>query len=59
MNLPLHIDPDDLSLNDDSSTPQSEWDEFWTLTHKNTKASWDVAETDDSDEVEEDDYGDE
>lgn len=52
------MNPEDLSLQDDSSTPQSEWDEFWTLTHKNTRASWDVAEVDDSDETVEDQYND-
>lgn len=54
MNLPLHIDPDDLSLNDDSSTPQSEWDDWFSLAHKNTKANWDVAEENDTDECVED-----
>ena len=50
---------DDLKIDDVGSTPQSEWDEFWTLTHKNTRASWDVAEPDDTDEVLEDDYSEE
>lgn len=47
----MSMEPSDLELDDDSSTPQSEYDSWWTLTHKNTKASWDVAEEDDSDEL--------
>jgi hypothetical protein len=43
--------PDDLHINDAGSSPQNEWDDFWAVTHKNTKASWDVAEDDDSDEL--------
>lgn len=34
---------------DDSSTPQNEWDEFWHLTHRNTKPIYE--EVDDSDEL--------
>ena len=50
--------PDDLTLDDVGSTPQSEFDDWFTLTHKNTKSSWDVAETNDTDECEEDCYDD-
>lgn len=49
---------DELKLDEVGSTPQSEWDDFWTLTHKNTKASWDVVEGDDTDECLEDEYND-
>jgi hypothetical protein len=42
---------DDLQLKDVGSTPQSEWDTWYATTHKNTKASWDVAEEDDADEL--------
>jgi hypothetical protein len=42
---------DDLNIDEVGTTPQSEWDEFWAVTHKNTKASWDVSEPDDSDEL--------
>ena len=49
---------DDLNIDDTGSSPQSEWDIFWTLTHKNTKANWDVAEDNDSDSCEEDRYDD-
>jgi hypothetical protein len=34
-----------------SSTPENEFDSWFHLTHKNSKASWDVAEDDDSDEL--------
>lgn len=42
---------DDLNIDDTGSTPQSEFDDWFSTTHKNTKASWDVAEPDDSDEL--------
>jgi hypothetical protein len=42
---------DDLKIDSDTSTPESEYDFWFTLTHKNTKASWDVAEDDDSDDL--------
>lgn len=42
---------EDLNLDDTGSVPQSEFDEWFCTTHKNTKASWDVVEDDDSDEL--------
>ena len=42
---------DDLKIDSDTSTPESEYDFWFALTHKNTKASWDVAEDDDSDDL--------
>lgn len=51
--------PDDLNIDEIGSMPQSEFDDWFSLTHKNTKASWDVAEPDDTDECEEDKYDDE
>jgi hypothetical protein len=50
--------PDDLNIDNTGSSPESEYDSWWALTHKNTKASWDVAESDDTDEVVEDSYTD-
>lgn len=50
---------DELQINSDGSTPESEFDDWWSLTHKNTKASWDVSEIDDTDECVEDQYSDE
>ena len=47
---------DELKIDSIGSMPQSEFDDWFSLTHKNTIANWDVAEDDDSDLTEEDDY---
>jgi len=44
-------EPDDLNIDEVGSMPQSEFDEWFSTTHKNTKASWDVSEPDDSDDL--------
>jgi hypothetical protein len=52
--------PEDIiRITEEISTPNA-FDDFFALTHKNAKASWDdVAEEDDSDECEEDSFDDE
>jgi hypothetical protein len=42
---------DDFKIDDTSSTPQNEFDDWFSTTHKNTRASWDIAEDDDSDDL--------
>jgi hypothetical protein len=52
--------PDEaLTIAEETSTPDV-YDEWYTTTHKNAKASWDdVVEADDSDECENDSFDDE